>query len=249
MKKILYTLFLIPCLCFGQLGINTTEPKAMLHISKSESSKNALKIEGIEKTPYKAEQRHLLIGDDGTLKKEKQPEKFDRFKSNKYYFAQGLILDKIIEDVPLDQRVNQYSDGYKPVPIKIPNTSSYLVYATFYGEYSTSVQNLGNTTFGTVTMSIYDASNPNNEILLEKVEMKWVIPKMNYNRDKVEYSTTYTATTEIYAKKGAKLRIQLEAVKTEKAKDITLNLSPIEKGGLILKYTKDFISNIILFQI
>lgn len=259
MKKILYIFFLIPCLCFGQLGINVTEPKAMLHLSRSESSTNALKIEGIETIPYNAEQRLLLIGDDGTLKKEKEPEPYNDFKSNKYYFAAEQVLDTSITDIKFNQRTNSLLAGYTPADLIIPATSSYLVNVTFYGEHSTTNANLDNTTFGKVTMSIYDATNtdtPANQPLLDKVEMKWVIPKTYYhrkdqlNKTTYEYSIVYSANAEIYAKKGTKLRIQLDAVKTTEATNLNLNLSPTHSDpAQIVNNTQDFISNIILFKI
>ncbi len=85
MKQIVFILFLIPSLCFAQLGINVPNPEATLHI-KPKGNLPPLVIENIdnksfdEKRPY----NKLIIDDDGIVKQQ-EPENIVTQKSRKIY--------------------------------------------------------------------------------------------------------------------------------------------------------------------
>lgn len=177
MKKIFYFLFLIPCLCFGQLGINVKEPNATLHVVKHENSKPALKIENIDQQKTDQEEtqsyNNLIIFEDGTIQKYSP----DINLKNRFYFKETTSTlgysKKLANSYPevKDPPVINFTNPAATDPkgqIKVIEERALLFTFNFIGEIVNRKENeFSNIQFGEIELQVVrNGSNESKDKLL-----------------------------------------------------------------------------------
>lgn len=188
MKHLLFILFLIPSLCLAQLGINTSEPKATLHVKKS-ASLPALKLENVKEIGTNESQsyKELIIYEDGTIKNTALSTPPSTPIGNKFYFIDNFTLEKGANKEVTNIRVKNFSNSSatnSDNQIVIPKTGSYAFSFRFIADTSLETD-ITSYSFGRVLLRISKKDSSGKVTILDESRMDWILAptgkKMSYS--------------------------------------------------------------------
>ncbi len=167
MKQIIFILFLMPSLCFAQLGINVPNPEATLHI-KPKGNLPPLVIENIDNKSFDEQRPYnkLIIDDDGIVKQQ-EPQNNVIQKSRKIYrynlkknlrigaYEIPALVERDVQLMTPDSEI-ELSDQYHT--IKFPKTGNFGIIVRIHAKLDFSaIDTQGKTPYSRDVIEAYTA--------------------------------------------------------------------------------------------
>lgn len=178
MKYFILILILIPSLCFAQFGVNTSNPKAELHLAKTKNLPTLI-IENMPNKNYDEKESYekLIIDKNGIVKKT-MIEKIEGSgqESQRFYLKEDFVYPNRYKN-PLSLKFinfknNEMTNGQGQIIIREKGT--YALMLTFSGNSNKPTDDENkNKTLGQFYITIVDASN--NNAIFDTAETTWLL--------------------------------------------------------------------------